>query len=73
MFKNVANPINLMSGYTAVTSTGNSFVSTSGTSAGSGTAFTPPYSVVLLDVSAVESNVSANAGATLSGNICGSF
>lgn len=73
VFKNVANPINLMSGYTAVTSTGNSFVSTSGTSAGSGTAFTPPYSVVLLDVSAVESNVSANAGATLSGNICGSF
>jgi pectate lyase len=73
VFKNVANPINLMSGYTAVTSTGNLFTSTTGTTAGSGTAFTPPYTVPMLDASAVEANVTANAGATLSGNICGSF
>ncbi|MFP9115089.1 polysaccharide lyase family 1 protein [Flavobacterium sp. RHBU_3] len=73
VFKNVANPIYLLSGYTAVTSTGNTFTSTTGTTAGSGTAFTPPYSIVLLSASSVESNVTAGAGATLTGNICGSF
>lgn len=73
VFKNVANPIALLSGYTAVTSTGNTFTSTSGTTAGSGTAFTPPYTLPTLDASAVESNITGNAGATLSGNICGSF
>jgi len=76
VFENVANPINLMSGYTAVTVTsGNVFTGTSGTTAGSGTAFTPPYTIVTLAGTAVKANVTASsgAGATSGGNICGSF
>ncbi|VXC35855.1 Pectate lyase [Flavobacterium sp. 9AF] len=72
-FENVKNPIDLMSGFTAVTSVGNSFSGTSGTSSGSGTAFTPPYSISLLSASSAKSTVTSGAGATLSGNICNSF
>lgn len=74
VFEGVKNPIDLMSGYTAVTVTSdNVFTNVTGTKVGSGTAFTPPYSIVKLNASAVKSDISANAGATLGGNICGSF
>lgn len=70
VFENVKEPVNLMSGYTAVTVTGNSFINTTGNTSGSGTAFTPPYSIPALSVSSVKADVTANAGATLGGNIC---
>ncbi|AZA53390.1 polysaccharide lyase family 1 protein [Chryseobacterium sp. G0201] len=70
VFENVKEPINLMSGFTAVTATGNTFTNVTGNTAGSGTAFTPPYTIPALSVSAVKADVTANAGATLGGNIC---
>ncbi|MFP3598422.1 pectate lyase [Chryseobacterium sp. SIMBA_029] len=73
VFENVKEPINLMSGYTAVTATGNTFTNVTGNTAGSGTAFTPPYSIGALSVSSVKADVTANAGATLTGNICTAF
>lgn len=73
VFENVNQPIDLMTGFTAVTSKGNIFTNTTGNTTGSGTAFTPPYSIVTLDASAVKSNITAGAGATFTGNICGSF
>lgn len=73
VFEGVKTPIDLMSGFTAVTATDNVFTNTTGNQAGSGTAFTPPYSIVKLNKTAVKTDISANAGATLGGNICGSF
>ncbi|OXA83296.1 pectate lyase family protein [Flavobacterium hercynium] len=73
VFEGVKNPIDLMSGYTAVTESNNIFTNVTGTKAGNKTAFTPPYSIVTLDAAAVKADVSANAGATFTGNICGSF
>ncbi len=74
VFENVKNPIDLMTGLTAVTVTsGNVFTNISGNKAGKNTAFTPPYTIVTLAGSAVKADVSAGAGATFSGNICGSF
>ena len=73
VFENVKKPIDLMTGYTAVTAVGNIFTNTSGNQAGSNTAFTPPYSIITLAASAVKSDVTAGAGATFSGNTCGSF
>ncbi|WP_264529661.1 polysaccharide lyase family 1 protein [Flavobacterium sp. N502540] len=73
VFEGVKTPIDLMSGFTAVTATDNVFTNTTGNQAGSGTAFTPPYSIVKLNKTAVKADISANAGATLGGNICGSF
>lgn len=74
VFEGVKTPIDLMTGYTAVTAADNVFTSTSGNQAGgSKTAFTPPYTIVKLDKTAVKADVSANAGPTLGGNICGSF
>ncbi|WP_343697570.1 pectate lyase [Flavobacterium sp.] len=73
VFEGVKTPIELMSGYTAVTATDNVFTNTTGNQAGSGTAFTPPYSIVKLSKTAVKADITANAGATLGGNICGSF
>lgn len=70
VFENVKNPISLETGLTAVTQTGNSFVNVTGNTSGSGTAFTPPYSISKLNVADVKSDVTARAGATLSGNIC---
>ncbi|MDQ0595566.1 pectate lyase [Chryseobacterium ginsenosidimutans] len=70
VFENVKEPINLMSGFTAVTQTGNSFINVTGNTAGSGTAFTPSYTIVKLVVGDVKADVTANAGATLTGNIC---
>jgi pectate lyase len=73
VFEGVKTPIDLMTGYTAVTAVDNIFTSTSGNTAGSKTAFTPPYSIVTLAASAVKAGVSGGAGATLGGNTCGSF
>ena len=71
VFENVKEPVNLMSGFTAVTVTSNNtFTNVTGNKAGSGTAFTPPYSIPVLSLASVKSDVTANAGATLSGNIC---
>jgi pectate lyase len=73
VFENVKQPIDLMTGYTAVTAVGNVFTNVSGNTTGSNTAFTPPYSIVTLAASAVKADVSGGAGATFSGNTCGSF
>jgi pectate lyase len=73
VFENVNTPIDLMTGFTAVTTVGNIFTNTTGNTAGKNTAFTPPYSIVTLAASTVKSDVSAGAGATFSGNTCGSF
>lgn len=74
VFENVNQPIDLMTGFSAVTVTSdNIFTNITGNKAGSGTAFTPPYSIVALLASAVKADISANAGAKLTGNICGSF
>lgn len=70
VFENVKEPINLSSGYTAVTESGSTFTNVTGNTSGSGTAFTPPYSIPALSVSAVKADVTAQAGATLTGNIC---
>ncbi|WP_054512933.1 polysaccharide lyase family 1 protein [Chryseobacterium sp. ERMR1:04] len=70
VFENVKEPINLMSGFTAVTQTGSIFTNITGNTAGSGTAFTPPYSIPALSAADVKADVTANAGATLGGNIC---
>ncbi|PWK00903.1 pectate lyase [Flavobacterium araucananum] len=72
-FDGVKTPIDLMTGYTAVTAVDNVFANTSGNQLGSKTAFTPPYTIVKLAASAVKADVTAGAGATFSGNTCGSF
>jgi pectate lyase len=73
VFEGVKTPIDLMTGYTAVTAVGNIFTSTTGNTAGSNTAFTPPYTIVTLAASAVKADVTGGAGATFTGNTCGSF
>ena len=73
VFEGVKTPIDLMTGYTAVTAVGNVFTNTTGNTAGSNTAFTPPYSIVTLAASAVKADITAGAGATFTGNTCGSF
>jgi pectate lyase len=73
VFEGVKTPIDLMTGYTAVTAVGNIFTSTTGNTAGSNTAFTPPYAIVTLAASAVKADVTGGAGATFTGNTCGSF
>ncbi len=72
VFENVAEPIDLMDNtFTAITSRNNIFTSTSGNTAGSGTAFTPPYSLTVTPASQVKNMVSASAGATLTSPSCG--
>ncbi len=70
-FNGVNSPISLQtsSSVTAYQNIGSIFNNCTGTSFG--TAFTPPYSISILNASSVVSNVTAGAGATLSGNICG--
>jgi len=73
VFENVNSPIDLMdNNFTAITSRNNSFTNTTGNTAGSGTAFTPPYSLTVTPVGNVKSMVTGGAGATLSDNNCGS-
>ncbi len=68
-FEGVKTPIDLyQNDFTAVTSRNNLFVSTTGNTAGSGTAFTPPYSLSIAPAANVKSlvtNSSCGAGATM--------
>jgi len=65
-FENVKNPIRLETGnFTAAQSVGNTFVGTSGTAVGSGTAFTPPYSLNKISSQEVKQTVMSGAGAIL--------
>ncbi len=66
-FDGVSTPIDLyQNNFTAVTSRNNTLVSTSGNSAGSGTAFTPPYTLTITPSANVKSLVMGAGGATLS-------
>lgn len=67
VFENVKRPIDLMNNdFTAITQQNNIFLNTTGNTSGSGTAFTPPYTLTITPVANVKSQVMANAGATLS-------
>lgn len=66
-FDGVRVPIDLyQNNFTAVTSRNNTFISTTGNTAGSGTAFTPPYTLNITPSANVKSLVMGAAGATLS-------
>lgn len=65
-FDGVRTPIDLYeNNFTAVTARNNTFVSTSGNTAGSGTSFTPPYTLTISSSANVKSIVMATAGATM--------
>jgi Pectate lyase len=65
-FDGVKNPIRLETGnFTAAQSVDNTFVGTTGTAVGSGTAFTPPYSLTKIASQDVKQTVMAGAGAVL--------
>jgi pectate lyase len=66
VFENVGKPIDKMDNkFTAITVRNNLFANTSKDTTGSGTAFTPPYSLPITNVNNVKSEVMAGAGATL--------
>lgn len=72
VFENVKNPIDLMdNNFTAITQKDNIFTNTSGNTSGSGTSFTPPYTLTAVAASTVKPLVTAGAGATLSNPDCG--
>ena len=65
-FESVRTPIDLyQNDFTAVTAVNNTFISTTGNTAGSGTAFTPPYTLTVTPSANVKSLVLGGAGATL--------
>lgn len=65
-FENVKNPIRLETGnFTAAQSVDNTFSGASGTMVGSGTAFTPPYTINKIASQDVKQTVIAGAGAVL--------
>ncbi|WP_312766085.1 T9SS type A sorting domain-containing protein [Epilithonimonas sp.] len=65
-FEGVKNPIRLETGnFTAAQSVDNTFVGTTGTAVGSGTAFTPPYALTKIASQDVKQTVMAGAGAVL--------
>lgn len=67
VFENVKRPIDKMNNdFTAITQQNNIFINTTGNTTGSGTAFTPPYTLSITPVANVKSQVMAGAGATLS-------
>jgi pectate lyase len=67
VFENVTKPIDKMNNdFTAITAQNNIFTSTTGNTTGSGTAFTPPYTLTITPVANVKALVMASAGATLS-------
>jgi len=71
VFENVTKPIDLMDNtFTAITSRRNIFTNTTGNTAGSGTAFTPPYSLTIDSAANVKSLVIQSAGATLTSPTC---
>ncbi len=66
-FDGVRLPIDLyQNNFTAVTSRNNTFVSTTGNTSGSGTSFTPPYSLTITPAANIKTIVMAAGGATLS-------
>jgi uncharacterized repeat protein (TIGR02543 family) len=69
-FEGVNTPVDLYeNNFTAVTVRNNVFVSTTGNTAGSGTAFTPPYALpgtAAADVKSMVTNSASGAGATMS-------
>lgn len=76
VFENTRVPVDRMNNtFTAITSRNNIIINTTGNSAGSGTAFTPPYALTITpaaNVKAIVSNPSCGAGATLqSPTLCG--
>lgn len=65
-FEGVKNPIRLETGnFTAAQSVDNTFVGTTGTAIGSGTAFTPPYTLTKIPSQDVKQTVMSGAGAVL--------
>lgn len=71
VFENVAKPIDKMDNtFTAITARKNIFTNTTADTTGSGTAFTPPYSLTITPAANVKSQVMASAGATLSSPSC---
>lgn len=71
VFENVAKPIDKMdNNFTAITVQNNIFTNTTADTTGSGTAFTPPYSLTKTPVANVKSQVMAGAGATLTSADC---
>jgi len=71
VFENVAKPIDPMNNtFTAITARNNIFTNTTGNTAGSGTAFTPPYSLTIDSAANVKSLVTQSAGATLTSPTC---
>jgi len=71
VFENVKTPIDLMDKkFTAITVRNNIFTNTSGNTAGSGTAFTPPYNLALTAASGVKAAVTKGAGAVLTSPTC---
>jgi uncharacterized repeat protein (TIGR02543 family) len=65
-FDGVRVPIDLyQNNFTAVTSRNNTYVSTTGNTAGSGTAFTPPYTLGIAPSANVKTLVTGAAGATM--------
>ena len=71
VFENVSSPIDFMSNtFTAITARNNIFTNTTGNTAGSGTSFTPPYSLSVVPVANVKNQVIAGAGATLGSSGC---
>jgi pectate lyase len=76
VFERVDEPIRFIANnFTAVTQRNNIFTSTTGNTAGSGTAFKPPYSLTVVSPATAKSSItgSGGAGATLSGNVCTSL
>ncbi|MGN6645237.1 MAG: pectate lyase family protein [Cytophaga sp.] len=69
VFSGVKNPIDLYNNdFTAVTAKNNIFTNTTGGTTGSGTSFTPPYSLTIAPASTVQSlvtNTACGSGATL--------
>lgn len=71
-FSGVDDPIKQKSSnFTAYQNIESIFSNCTGTTASSGTAFNPPYSITTLSAAGVVSEITGSAGATLSGNDCG--
>lgn len=71
VFEKVNKPIDKMDNtFTAITVRNNIFTNTSGDTTGSGTAFTPPYTLSITSAANVKSLVTASAGATLTSPSC---
>ncbi|MFL5748831.1 MAG: InlB B-repeat-containing protein [Niastella sp.] len=71
VFENVTSPIDKMDNtFTAITSRNNIFTNTTGNTAGSGTAFIPPYSLSIDSAVNVKGLVTQSAGATLTSPTC---